>query len=252
MRARRRYYLLAALAATTVAAAAQGYRVRGDEGVESNPSYDGRYAFVRLSYGGEGFGCWSNEGPGWHHDYPVADRNLMKILTELTSLDARVDSSLVLAPDDTELMKYPIAYLSEPGCWRPTESEVNGLRAYLQKGGFLIVDVFRGSHWYNFEEQMRRVLPEGRLVPIDVSDPVFQSFFGLETLDMFEFQYGGEAQFVGIYEQNDPTKRLMVVANYNNDIGDYWQWSAEGFLPIPLTNEAYKLGVNYFMYGFTH
>jgi len=45
---------------------------------------------------------------------------------------------------------------------------------------------------------------------------------------------------------------VMVIANWNNDIGDAWQWSDEGFLPIDLTNEAYQLGVNYVMYALTH
>jgi hypothetical protein len=243
-----------ALAVTASAVAAQRFGRRGDADVEPNPSYDGRYAFVRLRYGGESYGCWSDEGPGWHHDYPTADRNIMKIMTELTSLDARVDSSVVLDEDDPELMKYPIAYLSEPGCWQQTEDQVKALRAYLQKGGFLIVDDFRGRHIFNFEEQLRRVLPEGRLVPLDVSNPAFQSFFGIESLDMSGGYSGrqGRTEYLGVYEDNDPTKRLMVVANYNNDIGEYWEWSAEGFLPIPLTNEAYKIGVNYFMYGFVH
>jgi hypothetical protein len=249
MRVRARYVLTSLMLVAT-AAGAQRFRMRGDATVDPNPSYDGRYAFARLRYGGEDFRCWSNEGPGWHHDYPVADRNLMKIVTELTTLDARVDSSVVLDASDPELAKYPIAYLSEPGCWEQSEAEVRGLRAYLQKGGFLIVDDFDGHDWYNFEEQMRRVLPNGRFVPLDISNPVFQSFFGIQSLEMLG--YRGGAQFYGIYEKNDPTRRLMVVANYDNDIGDYWQWSAEGFLPIPLTNEAYKIGVNYIMYGFVH
>jgi hypothetical protein len=44
----------------------------------------------------------------------------------------------------------------------------------------------------------------------------------------------------------------MVIVNYNNDIGDYWEWSDAGFVPIELSNEAYKLGVNYLMYALTH
>ena len=59
-------------------------------------------------------------------------------------------------------------------------------------------------------------------------------------------------EFFGIFEDNDPNKRLMVIANYNNDIGDYWEWSDAGFLPIDLSNEAYKLGVNYIVYAMTH
>lgn len=219
----------------------------GSASVAPNPSYDGRFTFTRLRYAGNG--CLTPEGPGWHHDYAVAERNLMKIMTDLTSLGARVDSSVVFSPDDRELMKYPVAYLSEPGCWMLSESEATGLQTYLRKGGFLIVDDFRGPDWENFEEQMRRVLPDGRFVPIRPSDPVFNLFLGLDGIDLD----GTEgAEFRGLYEDNDPTKRLMVVANYNTDIGDYWQWSAEGFLPVASTNEAYKLGVNYIMYGLSH
>ncbi|HET6679678.1 MAG TPA: DUF4159 domain-containing protein [Gemmatimonadaceae bacterium] len=241
---------LTTVVATAFAQGRRGRRFSGDITVEQNPRYDGRFAFVRLRY--QGYGCMSNEGPGWMHDYPIAERNLMKILGELTALQPRLDSSYVLDTDDPELMRHPIAYLSEPGCWRPTESEVTGLQQYLQKGGFLIVDDFRGQHWYNFAEVMSRVLPGLQFVELDVTNPVFQSMLGIETLDLSEPNYGGRSLFMGLYEDNDPAKRLLVVANYNNDIGDYWQWSAEGFLPIPLTNEAYKLGVNYIMYGFSH
>ena len=40
--------------------------------------------------------------------------------------------SNIHAMDDPELLKYPVAYLSEPGFWHPHESEVIGLRTYLQ------------------------------------------------------------------------------------------------------------------------
>ena len=44
----------------------------------------------------------------------------------------------------------------------------------------------------------------------------------------------------------------MVIANNNADIGEYWEFSDAGFLPIALSNEAYKLGVNYVVYSMTH
>ena len=44
----------------------------------------------------------------------------------------------------------------------------------------------------------------------------------------------------------------MIIANYNHDIGDYWEWSGNGYWPVSLTNEAFKLGVNYVIYGMTH
>ena len=44
----------------------------------------------------------------------------------------------------------------------------------------------------------------------------------------------------------------MVVANFDNDVPEYWEWSGQGVFPFDMSNEAYKLGVNYVIYGMTH
>jgi hypothetical protein len=44
----------------------------------------------------------------------------------------------------------------------------------------------------------------------------------------------------------------MVIGNVDNDIGESWQWSASGFIPISASNETYKLGINYVIYALTH
>jgi hypothetical protein len=58
--------------------------------------------------------------------------------------------------------------------------------------------------------------------------------------------------YFAIFENNDPRGRMLALANYNNDLAEYWEWSATGMFPVDLTNEAYKLGVNYIVYGVTH
>ena len=236
------WYLWTGLALTASAASAQrSYESIKGAGVEANPTYDGRYAFARLKYQGDG--CVTDEGPGWHHDYPVADRNLMRMTTTITRFNARVDSSLVLAPDDPELMKYPIAYLSEPGCWMLSDSEVKALRAYLTKGGLLILDDFFGGNQDQYVTQLRRVLPERRLLTLDDAKSVsaFELLFkvGPKPLD--------HGQFIGIFEDDDPAKRLMVVG-YVSDLGNFWQWSGPG----QAVNNSYKVGVNLVLYGMTH
>jgi hypothetical protein len=55
-----------------------------------------------------------------------------------------------------------------------------------------------------------------------------------------------------VYQDNDPKKRLILIANVDNDIGESWQYSATGFVPIAAANETYKLGINYVIYALTH
>ena len=35
-------------------------------------------------------------------------------------------------------------------------------------------------------------------------------------------------------------------------LAEYWEWSGSGLFPFDASNEAYKLGVNYMVYGLTH
>ena len=214
---------------------------------EPNARYDGRFTFARIRY--QIFFRRS----GWEFDYPTMERNLMLMMREVTSLRPHVLESNILDFDDPDLLKYPIAYLSEPGYWHMTDEEVAGLKRYLAKGGFLIVDDFMRNEWYNFEREILRALPGARIEDLPVSHPVFHSFFDIETLDMdYPHIPGLKAQFRGIHQDNDPKKRLIVVINYNNDIGDYMEHSGQGWWPVNVSNDAYKFAINYIIYGLTH
>lgn len=226
------------------ATAAQGYPYRHPV-IEPNLPYDGRFTFARIRY-------TVYRRSGWEFDYPEMERNLMTVMREITSLAPHTRGSNIYSFDDPELLRFPVAYVSEPGYWIPSEAECAGLRNYLAKGGFVIFDDFMLEEWYNFETQIGRALPGARIVRLDVSHPVFDSFFRIGSLAMtYPNNPSLQAEFFGIYEGNDPNRRLMVVINYNNDIGDYMEWSGTGWLPVNLTNDAYKLAVNYLVYGMT-
>ncbi len=250
-----RVWTVAAVATAALLAMLATAGLAGADVAPGNVPYDGRLVFVRLKYEmprGLQTGFFRQDIK-WAHDYPRAEQNLTRILDEISLLDVYQgpNGGNVLALDDPELHKFPFAYMSEPGFWRPTESEVVGLRTYLLKGGFVIFDDFTADHWYNFTEQMDRVLPGARPLELDLAHPIFRSFFEIETLEMAPM-YGPPPTFWGYFEDNDPRKRLIAVANYDNDIGEYWEYSDTGWFPIDLTNDAYKFGVNYVMYSLTH
>ena len=103
------------------------------------------------------------------------------------------------------------------------------------------------------DEAVHRVLPGAKFFEMSPADPIFHASFEITTLDDFPQAYtSGKAVFRGVYEDNDPKKRLLMIINYNTDVSQYWEWSGRGFRPFDDTNEAYKLGVNYLIYGLTH
>lgn len=213
--------------------------------VEPNAAYDGRFTFVRLRYSGG--------RAGWAYDYPDMERNFMTIMNDLSTIRPHVTKSNVLDMDDPELFRYPTAYLSEPGYWYPSATEAEGLRKWLLKGGFLIVDDFLLNQWGQFDRAFRAVLPDARFVPLTKDHPIFQSFFTIESLEGMNHPGTpyAKAEFLGVFEDNDPSKRLMVIVNYNNDIGDYMEHSGQGWYPVNLSNDAYKFATNYIVYGLT-
>ncbi len=219
--------------------------------------YDGSLTFVRIRtaspYGGSRrWGGWG----GWAHDYPDADINISAILRELTLFDTREHPTggNVLTFDDPRLTQFPIAYVSEPDEWRVTESEAEGLRNYLLKGGLVIFDDFFAHEMANLVYQMGVVFPELRFLPIEETHPVWDSFYRLEPLSIYlegPRKYG-TPNFLGLFENNNRNGRLLAIANAGADIGDLWEWAAEGWYPVDPTSEAFRIGVNYFIYAVTH
>jgi hypothetical protein len=215
--------------------------------------YDSHFAFTRIRYNANLGSGFFRGGGGWEHDYPTADRNLAAILDYITNMRVRLDGSNVLDLDDPRIFDNPILYMSEPGYWTTTEAEARNLRAYLLKGGFLIFDDFEGrGHWNNMVAQMRRALPDHSFIPITVEHPIFHSFFSIQTLNVPHPSMSVPPGYLAMFENNDPTGRMIALANWNNDLGDYWEWSAEGLYGADPTNDAYRLGVNYIVYAMTH
>jgi len=250
-----------AIAAILAADAAHAQGFRGNRGgrrdydnvpgYQYNVPYDGRYTFVRMRY--EGYYKMQGEGPGWAHDYPIAETNFLRILQEITLVKSYMEGSNILDLKDPDLFKFPLLYLSEPGGWEPSDEDVKALREYLQKGGFMIFDDFPGGRDYmNAMTQMRRVLPQSEIVPVPMNHPIFDSFFRItpETARNLQGAYG-DPEFLGIFEENDPQKRLMAVLTLYGDLGENWEFSDQGFLPVTSTNEAYKVGINYLIYAMT-
>lgn len=143
-----------------------------------------------------------------------------------------------------------------------TEPEVRGLRDYLLAGGFLVVDDFWGTfEWQNFEMQIRRVLPEYPIVDLGADHPLMSAFYDLsEILQVPNVRLGRsggrtwerdgyEPALRGIFDEHG---RLMVVINWNTDLGDAWEWAEDPWYPIRFSNFAYQLGVNMIMYGMSH
>jgi hypothetical protein len=196
------------------------------------------------------FGRGRGDAAPWSHDFPTSEENLMKILAEVTKIDANPGGHII-SFDSDDVFKYPIAYLCEVGYLQLSPEEAHRMREYLLRGGFLIVDDFRGDYELgNFIYQMKMVFPERSLEELPRNHPIFTCFYDISNLDIPPpYSRNLYPAYLGMKDDNG---RLMMVVDYNNDISEYWEYSANPFYPIADTNEAFKYGVNYVMYALTH
>lgn len=228
---------------------------------KTDPNLSGRFTFVRIRFDTSQYGQYYNYnnvlgdgGPLWSHDYPVAGRHLMKIMSELSKVDATLDfNEPILTFDDPMLFKFPFAYLCEVGFMNLSDKEIAGMREYCLRGGFLIVDDFRHISQFNiFQSNIRRAFPEFTLKRLELSHPIFNCFFSIKTIDLNPIYHGFPGNTPEFWGLEDEQGRLMMIVDYNYDVSDFWQFSDDPMHPIEETNEAYKFGVNYIMYALTH
>jgi len=214
------------------------------------------FTFTRAAYSGWGWG-WGS----WAVDYPKADRQFLIGVKRLTRIDA-YEAEHALRLDDPELFHYPFLYAVEVGRMSLEETEVQALRRYLDAGGFLFVDDFWGSReWANFEHEIRRVLPGVPIVDLPIEHPLFHTVYDIDEVlqvpnvrnGMAGGPYWERDGFVpfcrGILDENG---RLMVLINWNSDLGDAWEWAENPYYPLDRSTFAYQLGINAIVYAMTH
>jgi hypothetical protein len=241
-----------------IAVAAAALRADSDMNQGGAPApNDGReFHFVRLAYA-------DNQYRGrqkWLTDYPEAEQHLIGGLQRLSRIDVS-EQNRFLAIKDQSLYDYPLLYAVEVGSWSLDDTEAARLRDYLLRGGTLVVDDFHGTlEWATFMQSMTKVFPERTVVEIPESDPLFHIVHDLNDRVQIPsigvlfrgttYEYDGfQPHWRGIY---DDEGRLMVIINFNMDLGDAWEHADSPEYALQYTNLAYKYAVNYIIYSMTH
>ena len=223
------------------------------------------WTFVRIRYSSEAGRLeqfrrryWSDP---WAIDGPAAEQNLSRRMARVTSV--KVNDPLIMELSDRRLWAYPWIYFVEPANMELSEEEAGILREFLLRGGTATFDDFHGPlEWELFVEQMRRVFPDRELVELTPDHPVFSCFYVLPEYPQIAglgsffsgvtWEKGGyRAQLHAVLDDNG---RAMVLANFNTDMGDGWEWSNAEEYPgyLEYTGRAYRMIINEIVYALTH
>jgi hypothetical protein len=218
-----------------------------------------RYTSRTDGYGGFG-GYGYGYGASWSRDYPKADRQFLMAMKRLTRIQAR-STEQVVDLDSDDIFNYPWVYAVQVANWTFTDVEAKRLREYLLKGGFLMVDDFHGTaDWDRFMAGMRMVFPDRPIEDLNDNDEIFHVLYDIGA----RFQVPGEQYVVTgrTYEKDgyvpkwrairDDKGRIMVAICHNMHLGDAWEWADMPQYPERFASMAFRVGLDYIMYGMTH
>ena len=232
------------------------------------PESGGEFTFCRLWYDAS---RRMASGLGWSTDYPAADGNFMTRLEELTPthIERWADGDPGIAgvrATDPDIYKCPFLFMTDPGSVTFPEEEIEGLRHYLLKGGFLWADDLWGNRaWSFFETEMSRIFPEYSFEEITPEHPLFSALYVVKEVPQIPSyqswrrsggqtsEFGAETAVPHIRGIFDDHRRLIVVVSFNTDIADGWE--REGDVPHFFYNfspQAYGLGINIIIWAMTH
>ena len=213
-------------------------------------------------------------GIGWETDYPYAEINLSTRLSELTRTRISVDADespnfYVVRLTDDALFNCPFTVASDAGTIGFREDEVERLRAYLLKGGFLWADDFWGTAaWTQWASEIGRVLPPSEFPIEDVAlgDPMLSGVYAITDIPQItNIQFwrrsggqrtserGADSDEVHLRVIRDSHRRVMVVMTHNTDVADSWE--REGEDPAffyQFSPAGYALGIDVVIHAMTH
>lgn len=264
--------LLASAAAST-----QVLQFGSDEGLSLYGTDITEFTWVRGQYtnhgGGRrgGFG-YRRSGGWWDTDYPYADQNFLRGVERYTNVDTNPRNHNNIQLTDPRLFENIFLYMN----WKRvpigssdsgpnfSPEEIEALREFMFRGGFVMVDDFWGQpHLDDMFVEIGKIFPEREIVKLDISHEIFHTFFDIDQLAqvpgrMVTWDYNGFMKLDDpsyppeVYAVLDDDGRVMMVANYNTDLGDGWEHTFLKIYPTKYTNEAYKIGINFLIYAFSH
>lgn len=231
-------------------------------------AYDpgGEFNFVRVQFDTYGVGnrfrgFLGDGGPPWSIDFPDADKNFLRGVSRLTNVRV-MQEPIVLRFDDERIFDFPFLYMLEVGQQGGislSEQEIHNLREYLLRGGFLLIDDFWGTRqWNAFMASFSQVFPDREVIELKSDHEIFHTYYDLDgpkmipALSRDDTRGEQDIDAASNHAILDDNGRIMVLINWNSDMGDGWEHTYHPYYPTRYANSAYQLGINYLIYAMTH
>lgn len=195
-----------------------------------------RMTIARLQYDG---------GGDWYAN-PSSLPNLLRAINERTTLRVEPTEARVTLMDE-RLWDFPFLHMTGHGVVKFSDEEVERLREYLLRGGFLHVDDNYGLD-ESFRREIARVFPDRPLVDVPFSHPIYHVVYDFpKGVPKIHEHDGKPARGFGVFIGD----RLAVYYTYEADLGNGWEDQGTYSDPPEMHEAALRMGINLFTYVVT-
>ena len=198
---------------------------------------ESQFRIARLKYAG---------GGDWYND-PSAEVNLLRFVREQTGIDADPRYEFVELSSD-RLFSYPFLFMTGHGNVVFSPSDVQRLRTYLERGGFLYVDDDYGLD-KAFRREIKKVFPDQELAELPFSHSIYHTPFEFpsgvpKTHEHDKAPSQGYGLFLG--------GRLVVYYTFEANPSDGWVDPEVHGDPAAVRLDALRFGTNVVVWALSH
>lgn len=206
----------------------------------SRPGDVFRFALIRYA------GSWDVN--------PVLQNSVQQGLKENTGVDVDYAPHWIDL-ENSELMNYPLAFMTGHYDFELSAKEIENLRAYLTRGGMLVASAAAGLKPFDtaFRREIKRVFPGNDLIKLPPSHPVFLG--GWNPVDKVEYTSRAvrddptldRPEFYGLFLDN---RLVLIYTPYdfksalNRESNSY----SKGLIP----DDSLRIVINLITYGLSH
>lgn len=195
------------------------------------------FQIARLKYDG---------GGDWYND-PSAEVNLLDFVNKNTTI--KVKSEYVFVDlDGNDIFSYPFLFITGHGNITFSDSQIQKLRTYLERGGFIYIDDDYGID-KSFRREIKKMFPDNSLIELPFDHEIYHN--------VFDFNYGPPKTHE---HDNKPPQgfglflngRLAIYYTYESNPSDGWADPEVHKNPPEVREEALKFGTNIIVYVLTN
>ncbi len=201
-----------------------------------------RVSWCRLKFPVKG-SSYRESAWDWHA-HPSGDVKMIQVLRTYTDINLKLQWNVVDINDLQKMCAFPLIFMHGQRTVNLTRKMENNLKEYLLRGGFLLIDDCVYTHaqpdlfYISMKKKLHELFPTAEFKHLTPGHELFNCYF---VLSHWPHMQGRNHGIEAVYYQH----RLLALI-YSSDL--HCGWVDAGWFSFRKTQNAYRMGVNLYIY----